>query len=180
MSDISEIIYVLGAVVLFSLFAITINKSMVVNTETTVESEIEYNAIAVAQSIIDQARQRAFDEVMVTKNVLELSTRSQTLLNSFTAPASLGPEPSSTPAEVYPNYDDFDDFKLTNLAFATEYGNYTVNTAISYVNVTYNSTDQTYTVTNSSIRTYHKRLIATVTHPSLANPVSLEYIKTFY
>jgi hypothetical protein len=176
MSDISEIIYVLGAVVLFSLFAITINKSMVINTESTVESEIEYNAIAVAQSIIDQARQRAFDEVMVAKNVLELSTRSQTLLNSFTAPVSLGPEAS----EVYPQYDDFDDFKLTNFQMTTEYGNYTVNSTISYVNVSYNSTTGVYDVSNSAIRTYHKRLLVSVTHPSLPNPVSLEYIKTFY
>lgn len=176
MSDISEIIYVLGAVVLFSLFAITINKSMVINTESTVESEIEYNAIAVAQSIIDQARQRAFDEVMVGKNILELSTRSQTLLNTFAAPISLGPEAS----EVYPQYDDFDDYKLSNFQMSTEYGNYVVNSSFTYVDVSYNSTTGVYSVTNSTIRTYHKRMLVTVTHPSLADPVNLEYIKTFY
>jgi hypothetical protein len=180
MSDISEIIYVLGAVVLFSLFAITINKSMVVNTETTVESEIEYNAIAIAQSIIDQARQRAFDEVMVGKNILELNARNSLYLTSTDSKIGFSQVLKAESGESYPNYDDFDDFKLSDLTFATEYGNFTVNTTISYVDVTFNPTDQTYTVTNSSSRTYHKRLVATVTHPSLADPVSLEYIKTFY
>jgi hypothetical protein len=173
MSDISEIIYVLGAVVLFSLFAITINKSMVVNTESTVESEIEYNAIAVAQSIIDQARQRAFDEVMVGRNILELSSQSSTLLNSFT----LGPNSG----ENYPVFDDFDDYAFeTPRPFETEYGTYLVTSTLSFVTVTANATTGVYDVTDSTGPTYHKRMIVTVTHPSLPNPVKLEYIKTFY
>lgn len=59
----SDLFMVLGAVVLFSILLLNINGFLFNNQKSKTTSEIEYNGIALAQDIIDQARWKSFDEL---------------------------------------------------------------------------------------------------------------------
>lgn len=63
MSGRSDLFMVLGAVVLFSILLVNINGFLFNNQKSKTTSEIEYNGIALAQDIIDQARWKSFDEL---------------------------------------------------------------------------------------------------------------------
>lgn len=172
MNDISDVLYVIAAVLVFGLFANTINRSMVNTTEMTVESEVEYNGISMAQSIIEEARVRAFDKrtASPTNRLVDPAVISSGLVpNGFTATDSLGAEAG----EVYPNFNDFDDYNGLNITRATGYGTYTITATVFYVN------PGTPTA-NAGTKTSLKRLQVTVNHAEMRGPVTLSYVKTYY
>jgi hypothetical protein len=171
MNDISDVLYVLAAVLVFGLFANTINRSMVNTTEMTVESEIEYNGISMAQSIIEEARVRVFDKSITytLDRLRDPRIPVAQIPSAFTAPESLGPDPG----EVYPNFNDFDDYKGLNITRATGYGTYTLTATVFYV--------QAATPTAvANTKTSHKRLQVTVNHPDMRGPITLNYVKSYY
>lgn len=165
MNDMTDVLYVMAALVLFSILATNSNASFVRSTNMQVESELEYNAIAIAQSVIDEARVKAYDENSVGNNVTELDDDMPT----FSAPSVLGPESG----EVYPNFDDFDDFDGFNQVRTTGYGDFSVSAVVVYLNP--NNLNQVATAT-----TIKKRLTVTVSHDNLPNDVTLTYIRTYY
>lgn len=59
----SDLFMVLGAVVLFSIMLLNMNGFLFNNQKSKTTSEIEYNGIALAQGLIDQARWKSFDEM---------------------------------------------------------------------------------------------------------------------
>ncbi len=171
MNDISDVLYVICAVLVFGLFANTINRSMVNTTEMTVESEIEYNGISMAQSIIEEARVRVFDKRITypLDRLRDPRIPVAQIPTAFTAPDSLGPDPG----EIYPNFNDFDDYRGLNITRATGYGTYTLTATVFYV-TTANQT------VNANAKTSHKRLQVTVNHPDMRGPVTLSYVKSYY
>ncbi len=59
----SDLFLALGAVALFSILLLNINGFFVHNQRTETTSDIDYNGIALAQDLIDQARWKSFDEM---------------------------------------------------------------------------------------------------------------------
>jgi hypothetical protein len=171
MNDISDVLYVIAAVLVFGLFANTINRSMVNTTEMTVESEIEYNGISMAQGIIEEARVRVFDKSInySPERLRDPRTPTNMVPSGFTTADSLGKDPG----EIYPNFNDFDDYKGLNIARQTGYGTYTITATVFYV-LTESST------AISTAKTQHKRLQVTVNHPDMRGPITLSYVKTYY
>jgi hypothetical protein len=172
MNDTSDLIFLMAAMVLFSVMVMNSNRLFVRNATMMVESEIEYSAISIAQSIIDEARTKAFDEqtaggsgLMGDPDVLAPSS----IPSGFTAPATLGPEAG----EVYPNFNDFDDFHNLNIIRNTGYGDFTIQAEVFYVN-------PANPIVNIGARSIAKRLIVIVSNENLPNTVTLSYIKTYY
>jgi hypothetical protein len=165
MNDMSDVLYVMAALVLFSILATNSNAAFVRNANLQVESELEFNAIAVAQSIIDEARVKAFDENDIVNNPNELDDE----MPVFSQPSVLGPESG----EVYPNFDDFDDFDGLSFNRNTGYGNFTVTAEVVYVN-TVNL------IITTIATTTRKRLTVTVSHSNLPNDVTLIFYRTYY
>lgn len=56
MNDYSDLIYLLGAIMAFSLLSLHTNRMLQMNNRLQLNAEIEYNAVAVAQDQIDQIR----------------------------------------------------------------------------------------------------------------------------
>ena len=54
MNDYSDLVFLMGAMILFSLLTINVSRNIVANSKNLSKSEIEYNGIALAQSIIEQ------------------------------------------------------------------------------------------------------------------------------
>jgi len=176
MNDYSDLVFMMGAMVLFSLFANNANDSIVRGSTLLTQVEVEYSAIAFGQTIIDEARSRAFDRVTVPVDPDQSGIVGNTGLlagagypQGFTAPASLGPETG----EVYPNLNDFDDYHLLRLVRESAYGDYTITATVEYL-------DENDLTTVSAARTNIKRLNVRVDHPNLLNPIIIPYVKTYY
>jgi hypothetical protein len=165
MNDLSDVLYVMAALVLFSILATNSNASFIRNTSMQVESELEFNAIAVAQSIIDEARVKAYDQNSAGNDPNEIDDDMPT----FSQPSALGPETG----EVYPNFNDFDDFDGLNLVRNTGYGDYGISVVVEYLNPNNLSV-------STSVTTIKKRMTVTVSHNNLPNDVTLTYIRTYY
>ncbi len=172
MTNTTDIIYLMAAMVLFSILVTNSNQIFVRNTIMMVENEVEYTAISIAQSIVDEARTKAFDRVTAGGSSFlgdpETIPPNQ-VPSGFTPTGQLGPDAG----EVYPNFNDFDDYNGLNITRVTEYGTFTITAQVFYVTMA-NKT------ANSGARSTMKRLNVTVSNESLPNDVTLSYIKTFY
>lgn len=56
MNDYSDIIFLMGAMVMFSILTLNVSRSIVTNTKQLSKSEIEYNGIALAHSYLERAQ----------------------------------------------------------------------------------------------------------------------------
>lgn len=165
MNDMTDVLYVMAAVVLFSILATNSNAAFVRNSTLQVESELEFNAIAVAQSFIDEARVKAYDKNDVANDRNEIDDDMPT----FSQPSALGPETG----EYYPLFDDFDDYDGLNTTRNTGYGPFNVSITVVYLNPMNLSV-------STSVTTIKKRMTVTVSHDNLPNDVTLTFIRTYY
>lgn len=55
MNDYSDLFYLLGAIVLYSILTLNVSTNLVINNRNLSESEVEYSGIALADGIIEQA-----------------------------------------------------------------------------------------------------------------------------
>lgn len=177
MNDYSDLVFLMGAMVLFSVFANNANDTMVRSNTLLVQAEVEYTAIAISQNILDEARSRTFDQVIAAGGGggAGLQIGNLELLGNggvpggFTAPGSLGPDAG----EAYPNFNDIDDYNGLSFTRASEYGDYAIRATVIYVT-------ENAPATNANTRTTLKRITVTVTHPELTNPIVASYVKTYY
>lgn len=56
MNDYSDIIYLIGAMVMFSILTLNVSRTIVMNSKELSKSEIEYSGIALAQGYADRAQ----------------------------------------------------------------------------------------------------------------------------
>lgn len=179
----SNIILALGALIIFGTFLSSSNQLMTGNTQIADQNEYYVAALSLAQSIIDEAKTKAFD-----KKTVDL-TSSIAAPESCTAPVSLGRDgaeltsvpPTDTLVKTNPysasspgyrsmdKFDDIDDYngykRLVNTARAE---GYTVAVTVNYASTTYpDSTKNT--------QTFCKVLRVTVTSPYISNAVTLSY-----
>ncbi len=162
MVDSSELLMTLGAIVIFSVAVLNINRGMARNEILMMEAELEYTAVALAQDLIDEARLKAFDEESVDGNPSNIP-------QGFTQSNSFG---GAQDGETYPNFDDFDDYHGYSRQDTTTHGVYTTSASVMYVNV--NNPD-----VSAGGKTAFKRLDVTVTSPFLSNTMTLSYLKPY-
>ena len=160
----------IGALVIFGIFLGAANKLMISNNQIASQNEYYLTAISLAQSVIDEAKTKAFDQKTVSGSV---GARS-----SLTAVASIGidglsesvPFPdtlcSSTPyssnnrgymsAVHFNDIDDYNNYyRLVNTPRAE---GYRIRVYVNYANET--SPDN-----QSMSQTYCKRMVVKVTSP---------------
>lgn len=56
MNDYSDLILLMGAMIIFSLLSLQVSRTFQMNNQIQMEAEIEYNAISIAQNEIDRVR----------------------------------------------------------------------------------------------------------------------------
>ncbi len=136
-----------GAIVLLSLVILRVNSNFLNTNSVLLDSKLGVIASSIATSIIEEATGKAFDESTVAGTVESLSSLSTTL----------GPGTG----EVYPNFDDFDDYnnlyKYENTVPAADFH---VNCEVVYVNDT--DLDG-----KTSSRTWNKKITVRVSSPSM-------------
>ena len=155
-----QMMLVLGAMVLLSLLVLSINRAQFFSEQQMSQSEYLMAATAVGQTLISEISSKTFDAATATDEKAPVS--------SFTAPGSLG----HGSWEVYPNYNDFDDYhRFTTTVSTPRAGDFRVSCLVDYINP--DTPNQ-----RSSVRTRTKRLRVTITSAFLDDPVQLVYYKS--
>jgi hypothetical protein len=158
-----ETILAIGGLILLSIFALSLNSSIVQNQSILYQSEGILDAYAIAQKYLEQAEVFRFDE-----------NKSATIPSSFTYLNNLGPDTG----EQYPYYNDIDDFNNFSITDSTSgHSHYLINISVYYI-----------TKSNPEIptptRTYFKRMEVTVSSEFLqelpSRSVSLQRVFCYH
>jgi hypothetical protein len=152
----------LGALMIFSLISLRFDSAVLQNVEVEVENKVYLTAFSLADDLLEEIKQRAFDQQTVVFKAITPS--------ALTASASLGKESG----EVWPNFNDIDDYNNYSKPVSLPHAeNYTVISQVSYVQT--NNQDQI-----STTQTYFKRVEIFVDSPYLRHQIKLAYIFTLH
>jgi len=160
---IGETMLVLGAMVIFSAATLNINSAKLENEQNMMETEFRITAMGIAQSYIEETRGLLFDEALTD------TMFSGPVPDAFTSPALLGPESG----EVYPDFDDFDDYNNLSQNVTTPRADYNVNVIVSY-------TDSVSLLPQSAGQTSLKIIDVKVTSVYYQDTVSCKHLAGFY
>ncbi len=159
----SEVLQVIGAIIIFSLILTTANRYMLGNIETKVTSEVEVHAVTIAQDIIELSKSVPFDA----------ATANETIPGDIPDDFVSGdPMPVNNNANDRNSLQHFEDFNGYSETITTGLGDFLVSTEVSYMNP--NDLEQT-----SSARSIFKRITVTVASESLRNDVILNYTRVY-
>ena len=152
----------LGALMIFSLISLRFDSAVLQNTEVEVENKVYLTAFSLADDLLEEIKQRAFDEQTVDFKAITTS--------ALTPSTSLGKESG----EAWPNFNDIDDYNnYTKPVSLPHAENYTVTSKIDYV--LESDQDQT-----STSQTYFKRVEIFVDSPYLRHQLKLQYVFTLH
>ena len=152
----------IGALMIFSLISLRFDSAVLQNVEVEVENKVYLTAFSLADDLIEEIKQKAFDQ--------------QTVVFKAITPDALTPAGSldKEAGEVWPNFNDIDDYNNYSKPVSLPHAeNYTVKSKINYVQAT--DQDQI-----STTQTYFKRVDIFVDSPYLKHQLKLSYIFTLH
>ena len=152
-----ELILVLGALTLFGLATLATNRYVNDQQDEMIQREYEYFGLSLAQSYVEEAKARAFDENTIGA--------SPSVPSGLTEGGGLGPEGG----EAYPNFDDVDDYRNYATTVTTPRGTFNVAIQVRYVQAAAPNTP-----VNS--KELFKRMVVTVANDFMPNPVQTAYV----
>lgn len=161
MTGYSEIIQVIGALIIFGLIMTTANRYMLFNTERQVGSEVEVRGAALGQDLIDYSRSIPFDGATENGRV------------PVNIPGDFAPAPLATSS--FSNLE-----QITNLnglngyqeMIQTNVGEFTRSSKVDYLN----PSDLNEISGSPSI---YKRITVTVENSSISSPITLSYTRVY-
>lgn len=157
MNDYSDLFYTVFSIVIFSFLLLQANSLILRNELVTIDHEYEKTAIAVAQSIIEEARTKPFDANMNPDN--------------FTEYGSFG-QPETKSRDEFLTFDDYHNY--TERVQIDLQGFYDVRVMVDYV-----TNDPPFDIVNGE-QTMRKRMSVTVSDMDENDIVTLSYIKSFF
>ena len=146
------------------------------NKKIAMESEFIITATSLGQSVIEEAKNKAFDEKTLSDTVTVVGSLSSTLGREGSESASV-PLPDNLLNNTFRSavfYDDIDDYngykRIVNTPLS---GNDTINVQVAYVN-------QSSPYAVNANRTWCKKMTVTVTSAFISIPVVLTYIFSYH
>jgi len=150
----------IGALLLFSLVSLNFNASVLSNTTVEVENKVYLTAFSLADDLIEEIKQKAFDAATIDFPTTDPST--------LTAADNLG----KGSWETYPDYNDIDDYHgFVDMVSAPHAEGYEITCVVQYVDG--DDPDQIV-----STQTFYKKVTITVDSPYLRSPIQLSHIFT--
>lgn len=138
-------IFALGLV---SFTILNFNKGSISTQDALIYNKEFILATTIAQSMLDEINGKAYDEVIVNGT---------SILSSSNFSSSL----QADPAEVYPNFDDIDDYNnFTKRDSIPGMGTFNIKVEVNYMSDDFIPT---------TARTYNKNVIVKITSPTLIN-----------
>lgn len=160
-----QMLITIAALMLLSLVILRVNNSFFSTSSVMLDTKFGVLAVSLATSIIEEANSKAFDKATDTTSV--------SLTTSLTPVAYLGPETG----EAYPNFNDFDDFNGYNRSTV---GDTTFQSAVFNASSVVRYINPGNPDVNASSTTWHKKIIVTVTSPSMADTIRLSSIFSYW
>ena len=156
----TQTLLTIGAMMILALVALRFNSAMLTTQSADLSNKVYLTAFSLADNVIEEAKVKNFDETTI-----DFPT---------TNPATLSSVLGRDGGEVYPNFNDVDDFSgYKDTITAPYFETYFIDCYVHYVNAS--NPDQI-----SASQTFYKKLTVTVRSPYLMSPdsVSLSYIFT--
>lgn len=148
----------IGGLLLFSLTSLRFNSAILDTSTADLENKVYLTAFSLADDMIEEMKVKSFDQ-----NTVEFPVSN---------PAALTLNLGHGASEVYPNYNDVDDFNGFNKTVDEPHAEgYVVSCVVQYV--TESDPDVV-----SSTQTFYKKATVTVTSPYMRHAVSLSFIFT--
>lgn len=158
----TQLILLLGSLVLLGLLGLTQTNSLTRNTENNMYNQALFTGTGIAQSLLEQVLSREFDEVTITQML--------TIPDSLTAPASLGKESGET---LVTQFDDVDDYhNYTRTESLDVFGNFNMKVSVHYI-VSMNPEQK------SASRTFMKRINVSLYNQYIGDTVTVNGIKAY-
>lgn len=171
-----NLLLTLGAFMLFGKFLLSTNAFINNSREFAYQSEFYVTSLSLAQSVIDEAKTKAFDQKTVTKAVPSRDSLTLSLQLGKDGFAEAIPNPDTLTSTGYKSnirFNDVDDYNgYIRLVNTNRAGGYRI-----VVNVDYMSEGDPNVP--SVQRTYCKRIRVTVSSPFTPQPVALTYLFTY-
>jgi len=155
-----QLLLTTSAMVLLSLLLLRVNNGFLTTNSVMMEGKYSVLAISLGSSLLEEATGKAFDANTVENTV-----------SSLTGLSTIGPGYG----EVYPNFNDFDDFH--NLVKIDS----TLPSAVFRMSCVVNFIDPSNpNGTTGTTKTWHKRMTVTVTSPSMADTIRFSTIYSYF
>ncbi|MBI3189846.1 MAG: hypothetical protein HYZ33_04290 [Ignavibacteriales bacterium] len=191
----NNILITIGSLIVLGLFTLSSNTMITQNTQIMLQSEHYITAIALAQSLIDEAKTKSFDEKTANKSVakpeslttmaslgsdgaaeaigidyVDLSTTKRVINDdSYYIPGGQTVIPSSGTSQSQTKYDDVDDYNYyTRIVKTPGSGVDTIRTIVTYASITYPDSAK-------STQTFCKKMKIVISGQYLPRPFTLEY-----
>lgn len=150
----------IGALIVLSLVSLNFNSAVLTNTTVEVENKVYLTAFSLADDLLEEIKQKAFDAATV-----DFPTTNP---ESLTDPYSLG----HADWEVYPEYNDIDDYNgYIKSVSAPHAEDYKVSCKVVYVD----GDDPDNVVWT---QTFYKKVTVNVSSPYMRVPIQLSHIFT--
>ncbi len=158
MANIQSIL-ALGAMIILSLVSLLFNSTALQSSNIELQDKVYLTAFSLADDLIEEMKQKAFDEKTVDFQAINVNQLS----------SNLGPDTNGGITETYPNFNDIDD-----------YNGYLEVTDVPALAVGYRVyCDVAYCDAAGDIRTsqqYYKKVTVTVTSPYLDDQFYMSFI----
>lgn len=170
-------ILAIGGLIIFSIFSLITNSSIVNNKNLSMESEFVITAASLAQSVIEEAKSKSFDQQTVIDTVTVLESLSSVsgvegLEGSQVSLPDIMSDNKFKSASFYNDVDDYNGYKrVIDLPNSCPY---TISVQVNYV-----SSTPPYT-TNVINRTWLKKMTVIVESPFITIPVVYDYVFSYH
>ena len=154
----------IGAMALLALISLRFNATLLENRTTEIENKVYLTAFSLADDLIEEIKQKAFDEKTVEWKAIPA--------DQLSPPSSFGPfDPGESTVNTFDDIDDYHNYSRPISLPHVE--DYTVMSTVDYVSTSDPDV-------KSSSQTYFKRITVRVTSPYLSHPVKLAFVFTLH
>ncbi len=185
--SLSQTLFVVGAMFILGLLLLNSNKTIMQTDETRNSSDFGVTAVSLAASLIEEASGKMFDAA-----IEDSSTGQITSPSLLTAVSSLG-HGSAEKYRSANDFNDFDDFNNLFIVFKSDNSADTAKTTGSdweavvpgirtkcFVRAKVFYVQPPNLDVASTVRTWHKKIVVTVTSPSFKDTIAIPAIMSYW
>ena len=178
--NLGQMLLVVGALAILSMLTLAINSSILQAYVVSYDSEATIDAMSIGQSMLDEILVSHFDSLTCTTQIVLVpsactpaSRLGADIDSEKTFASSIVSYPDTAPFKSQLKYNDIDDYNhYTRIVRSPHLGNFTVRDSVFYVQ---ESNLDVY----SGTQTWYKKILVTVSHPKLFQPLKLQSLVVF-
>ncbi|HEX2869034.1 MAG TPA: hypothetical protein VHO03_18480 [Ignavibacteriales bacterium] len=157
-----QLFLTIGGMFLLSMLVLRMNTTFMSTGDVMYNTKYGVLAVSLGTSMIEEANSKSFD--------CNTDTNSVSSLSAITAPSSLGPEPGET-VSSFNDFDDYNNYQKIDTSMPS--AEFKIQCKVGYIDAS--NPDQ---FVNQ--KTWHKKILVTVTSPSMRDTVRLSSVFSYW